>query len=80
MAAVSRCARPRVFVAGGACLRSGLCYLCRVAGYRRPLSRGELQQIRRQKMRLGFFCGLGIVFGLAAVSGVIYLMYAFALP
>lgn len=66
-------------VFGSACPRSGLCYLRRVAGYRRPPSRGELRQMRRQKMRVGFICGLAIIFGVGAVSGVIYLMYTFAL-
>jgi hypothetical protein len=31
-------------------------------------------------MRVVFFCGVVTVFGVGAVSGVIYLMYAFALP
>jgi hypothetical protein len=35
--------------------------------------------MRRQKMRVGFICGLAIIFGVGAVSGVIYLMYTFAL-
>jgi len=46
-----------------------------MAGYRRPLSRNELQQIRRQKMRVIFVCALGTLIALGAVSGVIYLLY-----
>ena len=46
-----------------------------MAGYRRPLSRNELQQIRRQKMRVIFFCALGTLLASGAVSGAIYLLY-----
>ena len=69
-----------LFRGDGACSQQNLWYLRCVAGYRRSLSRGELQQIRRQKMRVLFFCGLVTVSALGVVSGVIYLMYAFALP
>jgi len=50
-----------------------------MAGYRRPFSRGELRQIRQQKMRVIFFCALGTLIALGAVSGMIYLLYMSAL-
>lgn len=72
-------ARPFVFGGNDACLQSGLWYRRHVTGYRRPPSRSELRQMRRQRMRLVMFCGLALVFILGAVAGLIYLMYAFAL-
>jgi hypothetical protein len=35
--------------------------------------------MRREKMRLVFFCALALVFVLSAVAGLLYLMYVSAL-
>ena len=58
-------------------LRSALWYRCRVAGYQRPLSRGELRQIRRERRRVVFWTALVILLAIAGVVGLIYLLNVF---
>jgi len=46
-----------------------------MASYRRPLSKNELRQIRRQKTRIVAWCGVAVCCTLAAITGLLYLMY-----
>ncbi|GEM_PF-1900119 len=46
-----------------------------MAGYRRPLSRSELRQIRRQKGRIIIWCGVAVFLALISVVGLVCLMY-----
>ena len=45
-----------------------------MAGYSRPLSKGELRFIKRQKRRIIIWCGVVLCFVLAAMVGVLYLL------
>ncbi len=45
-----------------------------MAGYKRPLSQGELRQIRREKKRVLFWIALVICIAIAGVVGLIYLL------
>ena len=47
-----------------------------MAGYKRALSRGELRQIRRTKLRTIAWCAAAIIVTIAAVTGLIYMLYA----
>ena len=51
-----------------------------MAGYKRPFSKHELRQMRRKKQREIFWSALFIVLGVAAVAGVIYLIYQSQYP
>ena len=47
-----------------------------MAGYKRPLSKNELRQIRRQRWRIISVCAFVVILALVAVSGIIYVMYS----
>jgi len=47
-----------------------------MASYKRPFSKSELRQIRRQKRRIFVWCAVALFLCLAALSGMLYIMYA----
>jgi hypothetical protein len=56
-------------------LRPARWYRCWMAGYSRPFSRSELRQIRRAKWRIISWCAVVVLFVLAGVAGLIFLIY-----
>ncbi len=46
-----------------------------MAGYNRPLSRGELRRLKRKRRRTILWYGVGISVILAAVVGLLYVLY-----
>jgi hypothetical protein len=49
-------------------------------GYKRPLSRGELRRMRRERRRIITWSALVVFLALAGVAGLIYLIYRFQFP
>ncbi len=45
-----------------------------MAGYSRPLSKGELRFIKMQRRRIIVWCGVVVVLVLTALIGVLWLM------
>jgi hypothetical protein len=48
-----------------------------MAGYKRPLSRSELRYIRRKRLSTFLWCAVAVLFVLAGVVGLFYLIYEF---
>ncbi len=51
----------------------------RMAGYKRALSRSEVRQIRRVKLRIVAWCAAATFLALVGVVGVIYLLYGWSM-